>query len=172
MLTPPISRRAQHALGPGPSTPRANHLRFKVGSARATFQTTDYQHLTNHRVITPPPANLGHGLLGLGQSRPAHTTHHVPLSSSKTAFPADEPFNRPFPSSRSASLRTNHLPLNGNPGLIYTKSIADEIYVLIEEVRRGHLELATTTMYKKRSSPTLRVPNDSADSGFASFLQR
>ena len=50
---------AQHAPSPGPSTTRANPLRFKVGSARATSRTTDYQHLTNHRVLTPPPANLG-----------------------------------------------------------------------------------------------------------------
>ena len=59
VLTPPVSRGAQHAPSPVPSTPRANPLRFKVGSARATFRTTDYQHLTNHRVLTPPPANLG-----------------------------------------------------------------------------------------------------------------
>ena len=47
---------------------------------------------------------------------------------------------------------------NGNPGLIYTKSIADEIYVLIEEVRRGHLELATTTMYKKKKLTDAKSP--------------
>ena len=59
---------------------------------------------------------------------------------------------------------------NGNPGFIYTKDINDETYTLVEEVRKGHSELATTTLYKrKRSSPTLRVQNNSADSGFASL---
>ena len=43
---------------------------------------------------------------------------------------------------------------NGNPGFIYTKDINDEIYTLVEEVRKGHSELATTTLYKRKKKLT------------------
>ena len=43
---------------------------------------------------------------------------------------------------------------NGNQGLIYTKKINDEIYTLIEEVRKGHSELAATTLYKRKKKLT------------------
>ena len=43
---------------------------------------------------------------------------------------------------------------NGNPGLFYTKDINDYTYSLIEEIRNGHSELATTTLYKKKKKLT------------------
>ena len=43
---------------------------------------------------------------------------------------------------------------NGNPGLIYTKDINDETYTLVEEIRKGHSELATTTLYKRKKKLT------------------
>ena len=63
---------------------------------------------------------------------------------------------------------------NGNPAILYTKEIGDQMYTLIEEIRRGHSELATSTLYKRKKKLTdAKSPEDSADSGFASFrLQR
>jgi len=43
---------------------------------------------------------------------------------------------------------------NGNPGYIYTKSTNDETFTLIEEVRKGHSELAVTTLYKRKKKLT------------------
>ena len=61
---------------------------------------------------------------------------------------------------------------NGNPAIIYTKDIDDISYTLIEEVRTGHSELATSTLYKRKKKLTdAKSPNDSADSGFASFFK-
>ena len=40
------------------------------------------------------------------------------------------------------------------PGLFYTKDINDYTYSLIEEIRNGHSELATTTLYKKKKKLT------------------
>lgn len=59
---------------------------------------------------------------------------------------------------------------NGNPAIIYTKDIEDMAYTLVEEIRTGHSELATNTLYKrKRKLTDAKSPSDSADSGFASF---
>ena len=41
---------------------------------------------------------------------------------------------------------------NGNPAIIYAKDIDDVSYTLIEEVRTGHSELATSTLYKRRNT--------------------
>ena len=61
---------------------------------------------------------------------------------------------------------------NGNPAIIYTKDIDDITYTLIEEVRTGHLELATSTLYKRKKKLTdAKSPVDSADSGFASYCK-
>ena len=66
---------------------------------------------------------------------------------------------------------TSSICKNGNPAVIYTKDIDDQIYTLIEEIRRGHSELATSTLYKRKKKLTdAKSPADSADSGFASFL--
>ena len=43
---------------------------------------------------------------------------------------------------------------NGNQGIIYTKTISEETYILIEEVRTGHSELAVTTLYKRKKKLT------------------
>lgn len=43
---------------------------------------------------------------------------------------------------------------NGNQGMIYTTDISDETYILIEEVRTGHSELAVTTLYKRKKKLT------------------
>ena len=60
---------------------------------------------------------------------------------------------------------------NGNLAIIYTKAIEDQEFTLIEEVWEGHSELATSTLYKrKRRLTDAKSPSDSADSGFASFL--
>ena len=62
---------------------------------------------------------------------------------------------------------------NGNPAIIYTKDIEDITYTMIEEVRKGHSELATSTLYKRKKKLTdAKSPSDSADSGFASFLKK
>lgn len=62
---------------------------------------------------------------------------------------------------------------NGNKAVIYTKDINDETITLVEEIRPGHSELATCTLYKRKKKLTdAKSPADSADSGFASFLQR
>ena len=76
---------------PRPGTPRANPLRFKVGSARATFRATDYQHLTNHCVLTPPLANLG---LTHGPSRPPHPRKR-PFTRMKPSIGPSPPQDRP-----------------------------------------------------------------------------
>lgn len=61
---------------------------------------------------------------------------------------------------------------NGNLAIIYAKDIDDVSYTLVEEVRTGHSELATSTLYKrKRKLTDAKSPRDSADSGFASFLK-
>ena len=62
---------------------------------------------------------------------------------------------------------------NGNPAIIYSKDIDDISYTMIEEVRSGHSELATSTLYKRKKKLTdAKSPADSADSGFASFLKK
>ncbi len=43
---------------------------------------------------------------------------------------------------------------NGNSGYLYTKDIGDATYILIEEVRTGHSELAVTTLYKRKKKLT------------------
>ena len=59
---------------------------------------------------------------------------------------------------------------NGNSAIIYTKDIEDVTFTLVEEIRTGHSELATSTLYKrKRKLTDAKSPLDSADSGFASF---
>ena len=61
---------------------------------------------------------------------------------------------------------------NGNHAIIYTKEIEEVTYTLIEEVRTGHSELATSTLYKRKKKLTdAKSPSDSADSGFASFFK-
>ena len=68
-------------------------------------------------------------------------------------------------------LCTSGLCRNGNPAVIYTKDIDGRTYTLIEEIRKGHSELATSTLYKRIKKLTdAKSPDDSADSGFASFL--
>ena len=67
--------------------------------------------------------------------------------------------------------RATGLSKNGNPVVIYTKDIDNQTYTLIEEIRKGHQELATSTLYKRKKKLTdAKSPEDSADSGFASFL--
>lgn len=39
---------------------------------------------------------------------------------------------------------------NGNKAVIYTKDINDETITLVEEIRPGHSELATSTLYKRK----------------------
>lgn len=59
---------------------------------------------------------------------------------------------------------------NGNKAIIYTKVIDEVAYTLVEEVRPGHSELAINTLYKRKKKLTdAKSPEDSADSGFASF---
>ena len=61
---------------------------------------------------------------------------------------------------------------NGNHAIIYTKEIEEVTYTLIEEVRTGHSELATSTLYKRKKKLTdAKSPSDPADSGFASFFK-
>ena len=45
---------------------------------------------------------------------------------------------------------------NGNDALIYSKRIGDMNYTLIQEVRKGHKELAVSTLYKQRKKETHR----------------
>ena len=45
---------------------------------------------------------------------------------------------------------------NGNEALVYTKQIGEMTYTLIQEVRRGHKELAVSTLYKTRKKETHR----------------
>ena len=67
--------------------------------------------------------------------------------------------------------RSSGYSKNGNPVVIYVKDIENQTYTLIEEIRKGHSELATSTLYKRKKKLTdAKSPNDSADSGFASFL--
>ena len=67
--------------------------------------------------------------------------------------------------------RASGISKNGNPVIIYTKDIDNQTYILIEEIRKGHLELATSTLYiRKKKLTDAKSPEDSADSGFASFL--
>ena len=67
--------------------------------------------------------------------------------------------------------RTSGLCRNGNPAVIYTKDIEDQTYTLIEEIRKGHSELAASTLYKRKKKLTdAKSLDGSADSGFASFL--
>ena len=62
---------------------------------------------------------------------------------------------------------------NGNKAVIYTKDINDETITLVEEIRPGHSELATCTLYKRKKKLTdAKSPADSADSGFASFSKK
>lgn len=62
---------------------------------------------------------------------------------------------------------------NGNKAAIYTKDINDETITLVEEIRPGHSELATCTLYKRKKKLTdAKSPSDSADSGFASFSKK
>jgi hypothetical protein len=43
---------------------------------------------------------------------------------------------------------------NGNPGKIYTKDLEEQTYILIEEIRKGHSEMAITTLYKRKKKLT------------------
>ena len=62
---------------------------------------------------------------------------------------------------------------NGNRAAIYIKDFGNETVSLIEEIRPGHSELATSTLYKrKRKLTDAKSPDDSADSGFASLSER
>lgn len=62
---------------------------------------------------------------------------------------------------------------NGNKAAIYTKDINDETFTLVEEIRPGHSELATSTLYKRKKKLTdAKSPSDSADSGFASLSKK
>lgn len=66
--------------------------------------------------------------------------------------------------------RTPGVCKNGNQAIIYSKNIEELTYTLIEEVRTGHYELATSTLYKRKKKLTdAKSHSDSADSGFASF---
>lgn len=62
--------------------------------------------------------------------------------------------------STARSIRDNHLikiqlaPSSLPEYLDYTKDINDYTYSLIEEIRNGHSELATTTLYKKKKKLT------------------
>lgn len=62
---------------------------------------------------------------------------------------------------------------NGNKAAIYMKDINDETITLVEEIRLGHSELATSTLYiRKKKLTDAKSPTDSADSGFASFSKK